>query len=191
VIDWSEAGQGNALYNLATLTLGHEDHLGDVVAGYGTDVDLDVIRAWWSLRSLQAVRWLVDHGFRPSSPGCEVDVLRSRLRGCTSPTAPFRRPPYPSIRVVSNSRSSEGRGNRSDRSAGMCGASCDTRSRAVRSFVGTEFRVGSRGLSTSAARRCTSTTGGCGVFSVPGHKVDWTELAEAAGARFPARPLVG
>jgi hypothetical protein len=61
------------------LTLGHEEHLGDVVAGYGTDVDLDVIRAWWSLRSLQAARWLIEHGFDPSSPGCEFDVLRSQL----------------------------------------------------------------------------------------------------------------
>jgi aminoglycoside phosphotransferase (APT) family kinase protein len=79
VIDWSEAAQGDALYDLAILTLGHEEHLGDVVAGYGTDVDLDVIRAWWSLRSLQAARWLIEHGFDPSSPGCEFDVLRSRL----------------------------------------------------------------------------------------------------------------
>jgi aminoglycoside phosphotransferase (APT) family kinase protein len=79
VIDWSEAGQGDALYDLAILTLGHQEHLDDVVAGYGTGVDLDVIRAWWSLRSLLAVRWLVEHGFDPSSPGCEVDVLRSRL----------------------------------------------------------------------------------------------------------------
>ncbi len=53
--------------------------LGDVVAGYGTDVDLDVIRAWWSLRSLLATRWLIEHGFDPSSPGCEFDVLRSQL----------------------------------------------------------------------------------------------------------------
>ena len=51
----------------------------DVVAGYGTGVDLDVIRAWWSVRSLLAVRWLVEHGFDPWRPGCEVDVLRSRL----------------------------------------------------------------------------------------------------------------
>ncbi|KAB8196243.1 phosphotransferase [Nonomuraea phyllanthi] len=79
IIDWSEAGQGDALYDLATVTLGHEEHLGDVVAGYGTDVDLDVIRAWWSLRSLLNVRWLVEHGFDPFAPGCEVDVLRSRL----------------------------------------------------------------------------------------------------------------
>ena len=79
VIDWSEAGQGDALFDLSTLTLGHEEHLGDVVAGYGTDVDLDVIRAWWSLRSLLAVRWLVEHGFDPSSPGCEFEVLRSQL----------------------------------------------------------------------------------------------------------------
>jgi len=26
------------------------------IAGYGRDVDLDVIRAWWSLRSLRAQR---------------------------------------------------------------------------------------------------------------------------------------
>ncbi|MGH3169389.1 MAG: oxidoreductase, partial [Trebonia sp.] len=33
LIDWSEAGPGDALYDLATLTLGHQEHLGDVVAG--------------------------------------------------------------------------------------------------------------------------------------------------------------
>ena len=51
VLDWSEASQGDALYDLATLTLAHEEHLGDVVAGYGIDVDLEVVRAWWSWRS--------------------------------------------------------------------------------------------------------------------------------------------
>jgi aminoglycoside phosphotransferase len=79
VIDWSEAGHGDALYDLATLTLGHDEHLGDVVAGYGTDVDLDVIHAWWSWRSLVAARWLIEHGFDPSSPGAEFDVLRSMM----------------------------------------------------------------------------------------------------------------
>jgi aminoglycoside phosphotransferase (APT) family kinase protein len=78
VIDWSEAGPGDALYDLAILTLGHEEHLADVVAGYGAEVDLDVIHAWWSLRSLLAIRWLVEHGFDPSAPGCEIDVLRAR-----------------------------------------------------------------------------------------------------------------
>jgi aminoglycoside phosphotransferase len=79
VLDWSEAGQGDALYDLASLTLGHEEHLGDVLAGYGTDVDLDVIHGWWSLRCLRAIRWLLEHGFDPFLPGCEVDVLRSQL----------------------------------------------------------------------------------------------------------------
>ena len=79
VIDWSEAGRGDALFDLAVLTLGHEEHLGDVVAGYGADVDLEVIRAWWSLRSLVAARWLIEHGFDPASPGCEFDVLRSQM----------------------------------------------------------------------------------------------------------------
>ncbi|ROV70433.1 phosphotransferase family protein [Streptomyces globisporus] len=79
IIDWSEAGRGDALYDLATFTLGHEEHLDDVLAGYGGDVDLEVVRAWWALRSLLAVRWLIEHGFDPFSPGCEVDVLRSRM----------------------------------------------------------------------------------------------------------------
>jgi hypothetical protein len=79
VIDWSEAGPGDALFDLASLTLGHEEHLGDVIAGYGTDVDLDVIYGWWSFRSLVASRWLIEHGFDPASPGCEFDVLRSRM----------------------------------------------------------------------------------------------------------------
>ncbi|WP_419706493.1 phosphotransferase [Promicromonospora sp. NFX87] len=79
VIDWTEASQGDALFDLAILTLGNEDRLDDVLAGYGADVDLDVIRAWWSLRSLVAVRWLVEHGFDPAAPGCEIDVLRARM----------------------------------------------------------------------------------------------------------------
>ncbi|MFD8376212.1 phosphotransferase family protein [Streptomyces sp. NPDC059688] len=79
IIDWSEAGQGDALYDLATFTLGHEEHLDDVMAGYGSGIDLDVIHAGWSLRSLLAVRWLIEHGFDPFAPGCEIDVLRSRM----------------------------------------------------------------------------------------------------------------
>jgi aminoglycoside phosphotransferase len=79
VIDWSEASRGDPLYDLAVLTLGHEECLPDLLAGYGTDVDLDVIRGWWSLRSLGASRGLVEHGFDPNSPGCEFDVLRARM----------------------------------------------------------------------------------------------------------------
>ncbi len=79
VLDWSEAGQGDALYDLAVLTLGHEQHLADVVAGYGRGVDLEIIHGWWSMRSLMGIRWLIEHGFDPFLPGCEVDVLKSRM----------------------------------------------------------------------------------------------------------------
>jgi aminoglycoside phosphotransferase len=79
VIDWSEASQGDALFDLAILTLGHEERLGDVVAGYGTDVDLDLIHAWWSLRCLTNVRWLAEHGYGSPDAFPEVAVLRSRL----------------------------------------------------------------------------------------------------------------
>ena len=80
VIDWAGAGSGDAMYDLAILTLGHEERLDDLLAGYGADVDRDVIRAWWSLRSLQAARWLIEHGFDPDAPGCEFDVLRARMQ---------------------------------------------------------------------------------------------------------------
>ena len=79
VIDWSEASQGDALYDLATLTLGHQEHLGDVLAGYGAAVDLEVIRAWWSLRCLTNVRWLAEHGYGSPEEFPEVAVLRSQL----------------------------------------------------------------------------------------------------------------
>jgi aminoglycoside phosphotransferase (APT) family kinase protein len=79
VIDWSDACRGDALRDLAVLTLGYPEHLDAVVDGYGGDVNLDVIRAWWSLRSLCAGRWLIEHGFDPASPGCEFAVLRSQM----------------------------------------------------------------------------------------------------------------
>jgi aminoglycoside phosphotransferase (APT) family kinase protein len=78
IVDWSEASQGDALFDLATLVLGHQEHLDDVVAGYGTDVDRDLIRAWQSLRCLGNVRWLADHGFGSPEEMPEVALLRSR-----------------------------------------------------------------------------------------------------------------
>jgi hypothetical protein len=60
-------------FDLAILTLAHEKNLGDVRAGYGTDVDRDLIRAWWSWRCLVVVRWLFEHALRP-----DRDVSRDR-----------------------------------------------------------------------------------------------------------------
>lgn len=77
VLDWSDACQGDALFDLAVLTLGHPEHLDDVVDGYGVDVDRDVIRAWWAVRSLIAVRWLHEHGFGPPEVMPEVARLSS------------------------------------------------------------------------------------------------------------------
>ena len=88
VLDWSEASQGDALFDLATLTLGHAEHLDDVIAGYGTHVDRDLIRAWWSLRCLLNVRWLAGHGYGSPEYFPEVAVLRSWPLGCTSPARP-------------------------------------------------------------------------------------------------------
>ncbi|HVF33332.1 MAG TPA: aminoglycoside phosphotransferase family protein [Acidimicrobiales bacterium] len=77
ILDWSEAAPGDALFDLATLTLAHEERLDDVVAGYGCDVDRDLIRSWWSLRSLLAIRWLAGAGYGSPESFPEVAVLRS------------------------------------------------------------------------------------------------------------------
>ncbi len=78
IIDWSEAAPGDALFDLATLTLGHDEHLDDVLVGYGTDVDRDLIRAWRSWRCLVAIRWLHENGYGPPESYPEVAVLRSQ-----------------------------------------------------------------------------------------------------------------
>ncbi len=77
IIDWSGVQQGDALYDLATLTLAHQEHLGDVITGYGAEVDLDLIRAWRSWRCLVVVRWLTKNGYGPPDEYPEVAVLRS------------------------------------------------------------------------------------------------------------------
>jgi aminoglycoside phosphotransferase (APT) family kinase protein len=77
IIDWSEASQGDPLFDLATLTLAHHEHLEDVIAGYGVDVDRDLVRAWWSWRCLVVVRWLFENGYGPPEQYPEVAVLRS------------------------------------------------------------------------------------------------------------------
>nr|WP_244954203.1 phosphotransferase [Spelaeicoccus albus] len=77
VVDWSEGAPGDALYDLATLTLGHPERLDEVIAGYGTEVNRDLIRAWRSLRCITNVRWLIEHGYGPPEEYPEVAVLRS------------------------------------------------------------------------------------------------------------------
>ena len=78
IIDWSEAAQGDALFDLATLTLAHDEHLDDLLAGYGSDVDRDLIRAWRSWRCLGAIRWLYENGYGDPEGYPEVAVLRAQ-----------------------------------------------------------------------------------------------------------------
>jgi aminoglycoside phosphotransferase len=77
IIDWSEGSRGDALFDLASLTLGHRDHLDDLLAGYGDDVDRDVIRAWWSYRCLVVVRFLVENGYGEPDEFPEVIMLKA------------------------------------------------------------------------------------------------------------------
>jgi hypothetical protein len=98
------SGQGDAMYDLATLTLAHEEHLDDVMAGYRGHIEIDVIRAYWSLRSLIEIRWLVSTATArddvPAGRGAELLVGQRRplfgrrwTPGGTTPETPlpFRR----------------------------------------------------------------------------------------------------
>lgn len=77
IIDWSEACQGDALFDLAALTIANEEHLDDVITGYGMDVDRDLIRAWWSFRCLVVIRWLSENDYGSPEHFPETAVLRS------------------------------------------------------------------------------------------------------------------
>lgn len=78
IIDWSEARQGDALFDIASLTLANEEHLDDFIAGYGAGVDRDMVRSWWSWRCLVVVRWLFENGYGSPDQFPEVAVLRSQ-----------------------------------------------------------------------------------------------------------------
>ena len=57
--------------------LWRRDHLDDVLLGYGSDVDRDLIKAWWSFRCLAGVRWLFENGYGAAQELPEVAILRS------------------------------------------------------------------------------------------------------------------
>ena len=81
IIDWSEARQGDPLFDLASLTLANEAHVDDLIAGYGADIDRDSLRGWWSWRCLVAVRWLFENGYGSPDQLPEVAVLRALGEG--------------------------------------------------------------------------------------------------------------
>lgn len=78
VIDWSEAGPGDPLRDIASLTQGHHEYLDAVLAGYGKDIDRDVISGYWALGKLNGVRFMTSHGFDASG---DVAALRLFAEG--------------------------------------------------------------------------------------------------------------
>ena len=79
ILDWSEAAQGDPMFDLASLTLGHVERLDDVLAGYGDGADRGRISAWRSYRCLKVVRWLFENGYGPPENYPEVAILQSQL----------------------------------------------------------------------------------------------------------------
>jgi aminoglycoside phosphotransferase (APT) family kinase protein len=82
IIDWSEAAPGDAHFDLASITLAQEQHLDALLAGYGGDVDRNLIHAWWAWRSLVVIPWAAQVGiYGPPESFTETAVL---LRLCGS-----------------------------------------------------------------------------------------------------------
>lgn len=63
VIDWADACTGDALFDLAVLTVDNKERIDEVLEGYGDDVDREVLAAWWVVRHIGAARWMIQHGF--------------------------------------------------------------------------------------------------------------------------------
>ncbi|GAA0912411.1 hypothetical protein Vau01_110270 [Virgisporangium aurantiacum] len=61
--------------------ISHQDigpaHTPCAVAGYGGEVEIDVFRAYSSLRSLMEIRWLVEHGYGAPATLPQVAVHNS------------------------------------------------------------------------------------------------------------------
>lgn len=73
VIDWGDAGIGDAHYDLAVLTVGHGEHLQAVIEGYVGEIDVERIHGYWSWRRLSSVRWMTEHGLDASGDIAVLD----------------------------------------------------------------------------------------------------------------------
>ena len=51
--------------------------LDDFIAGYGEDVDREIVRAWWAWRCLVVIRWLSENGYGSPEALPETAILRS------------------------------------------------------------------------------------------------------------------
>lgn len=60
-----------------TLRVGDTFLLDDFIAGYGEDVDREIVRAWWAWRCLVVIRWLSENGYGSPEALPETAVLRS------------------------------------------------------------------------------------------------------------------
>jgi aminoglycoside phosphotransferase (APT) family kinase protein len=77
VIDWEDAEAGDPLLDLAVLTMGHREHLDEVLDGYAEPVDLDILRGWWAFRRITALCWWIGHGFDASG---DIAAFRRHAR---------------------------------------------------------------------------------------------------------------
>jgi aminoglycoside phosphotransferase (APT) family kinase protein len=75
VIDWADTGVGDPLADLAVLTVDHRHRLGDVLAGYGGNVDSAAIRQYWILRKFAVMHWRVGHGLGIDADLAELPAL--------------------------------------------------------------------------------------------------------------------
>lgn len=68
VIDFGDAVRGDPVWDLAVLTLAHQQHLPDVLSGYAPDRVLRerverLLLSYWMIRRLGSASWMHEHGY--------------------------------------------------------------------------------------------------------------------------------
>lgn len=83
-LDFGDAGLGDPVYDLATLTLWDRDRLPAVLAGYGADAAFTAYATelqlpYHVIRHFAATDWLVDHGFEAAPTVRELERIAHEL----------------------------------------------------------------------------------------------------------------
>jgi aminoglycoside phosphotransferase (APT) family kinase protein len=89
VLDWSDQGRGDPVWDIAVLTLDDDRALPAFMGGYGGTITDDRLRLYRVVRLFSEVRWLADHGFTQAA---EAALARLRAWGVSASRPPRRHP---------------------------------------------------------------------------------------------------
>lgn len=104
-LDFGDAGLGDPCWDIAVLTLWHEDRLPPLLRGYGREFGgqarLDeLLLAYRVLRHLAATGWLIEHGFDPTAHVRRLERLADRVLAAGAMTATSASPDIPAASAL-------------------------------------------------------------------------------------------